>query len=64
MAKANWVRVQSNMSLGAYEVTTSTLDKPALWPDIPFRELLRIAFKDKYIDALDHSVLKRLRGEL
>ena len=27
------------------------------------RELLRVAFKGRLIDSLDHPVLKKLRGE-
>jgi hypothetical protein len=27
-------------------------------------EILRIAFKDRYIDSMDHPVLRKLRGEL
>lgn len=64
IAKRGWVRVQSNMSLGAYEVyeASGSLGDPE-WPDMPLNELLRIAFKDRYIDSLEHPVLKRLRGE-
>ncbi|MFO0800496.1 MAG: hypothetical protein U0804_23765 [Gemmataceae bacterium] len=64
IAMRGWVRVQSNMSLGAYEVyeASGNLGDPE-WPDLPLNELLRIAFKDRYIDSLDHPVLKRLRGE-
>ena len=28
------------------------------------RELLRIAFKERYIDTLGHPVLRQLRGEV
>ena len=65
MAMNGWVRMASNIPLGAYDVweTTAPLPEPK-WPDVPFKELLRIAFKDHYIDTLDHPVLKRLRGEL
>src|SRR5262249_28734746 len=64
LAVKGWVRVQANMSLGAYEVfeATGQLSDPE-WPPAPLNELLRIAFRDRYIDALDHPVLKRLRGE-
>jgi hypothetical protein len=64
VATRGWVRVQSNMNLGAYEVYAATgdLGDPE-WPKLPFNELLRIAFRDRYIDTLDHPVLKRLRGE-
>ena len=63
-AMKGWVRVQANMNLGAYEVFTATGNLGDVeWDLPPFGELLRVAFKDHYIDSLDHSVLKRLRGE-
>lgn len=63
-ATKSWVRVQANMSLGAYEVhmATGNLGDPE-WNVPPFNELLRIAFRDRFINSLDHPVLKRLRGE-
>jgi hypothetical protein len=64
MAQSRWVRIASNMSLGAYEVSYATAEIPEpQWPDFSFRELLRIAFKDRLIDSLAHPVLKKLRGE-
>jgi hypothetical protein len=64
-ATKNWVRVAANMSLGAYDVfeATGPLPDPE-WPTTPFPELLRVAFKDRYIDDLNHPVLRRLRGEV
>lgn len=64
IAIGGWVRVQANMNLGAYEVyeAAGSLGDPE-WPKVPFNELLRVAFRDRYIDTLDHPVLKRLRGE-
>jgi hypothetical protein len=64
MAMQGWVRMASNMALGAYDCwqTTAPLPEPQ-WPDMPFKELLKIGFKDRYIDSLEHPVLKRLRGE-
>jgi hypothetical protein len=65
LAQKNWVRVSSNHPLGAYDVCQATAKLPEpQWPDLPFRELLRVAFKDKFIDTLDHPVLKKLRGEV
>jgi hypothetical protein len=63
-ATKGWVRVQANMSLGAYEVfqAIGNLGDPE-WPTLPLNDLLRIAFKDRFIDSLEHPVLKRLRGE-
>ena len=63
-AREGWVRVAANMSLGAYDIfeATGNLPNPE-WPDIEFPKILEIAFRDKYIDSVDHPVLQRLRGE-
>ncbi len=64
MAESRWVRVASNMALGAYDVFEATADWPEPdWPGLPLNELLRVAFKGRVIETLDHPVLKRLRGE-
>jgi hypothetical protein len=62
-ATRRWLRVKANMSLGAYEMTEAadTIPDPE-WPELSFQELLRIAFRDRLIDRLDHPVIKRLRG--
>lgn len=63
-ATKQWVRVQSNMSLGAYEVLAATADLPEPeWPTTDFRELLRVAFRDRHITSADHPVIQRLRGQ-
>lgn len=63
-ARKQWVRVAANMSLGGYEVYEATggLSQPQ-WPDLDLREILSIAFRDRYIRDADHVVLKKLRGE-
>lgn len=65
-AKNCWVRVQANMSLAAYEVFKATGDLSApVWTDLPpFQELLKIAFRDRFITDRSHPVLRRLRGEV
>ena len=64
MAKSRWVRMAANRSLGAYEIFPATSDyAPPQWPTEPFVDLLKIAFRNFYIDSWDHAVLKRLRGE-
>lgn len=63
MATTHWVRVTSNMSLGAYEVQRAELVAEPEWPERPMNELLRIAFKDLFINSFEHPVLRRLRGE-
>jgi hypothetical protein len=64
-ATKGWIRLAANMALGAYDIfeASDQLTKPE-WPDIPFRELLRVAFKDHYIGSLNHPVLRKLRGEV
>lgn len=63
LAMKGWVRVAANMSLGAYEVWEAEAPLPEpQWPDTTFSDLLRTAFKNYFINGLDHAVLKRLRG--
>jgi hypothetical protein len=63
LAMTRWLRIKPNMSLGAYEMieALSVMSKPT-WPDVSFQELLRIAFRDRMIDRVDHPVIRRLRG--
>lgn len=64
-AMRKWVRVVANMQLGAYEtyIARDVLDEP-VWPeDMSFEALVRIAFRGRFIDSLDHPAVKRLRGE-
>jgi hypothetical protein len=64
-AKTRWVRVTSNMSLGAYEVAVASAQvaEPD-WPDLSFQEIIKIAFRDKMVSDWNHPVLQRLRGEV
>lgn len=63
-AATRWVRVKANMSLGAYEIFEASGDLPdPQWPDSDFTTLLRTAFKVRYIDSMEHPVIRRLRGE-
>lgn len=64
IAKKKWIRLASNMSLGAYEVfeASGDLAEPE-WPDNTFQEILEIAFKNHFIKSMDHPVICRLRGE-
>jgi hypothetical protein len=63
-AMTRWVRVRANMSLGAYEITeaASTIPDPT-WPEHSFQELLRIGFRDRLVNSLDHPLIKRLLGQ-
>jgi len=62
-AMERWVRVTANMSLGAYDVfqATGILPEPD-WPDLPFPEILKIAFRNHIVDRSDHPLINRLQG--
>jgi hypothetical protein len=63
LAMGRWMRISANMSLGAYEVFEATGDLPdPTWPDLPFQEILKIAFRDHIVDRADHPLVRRLRG--
>ena len=65
MAIGRWVRVAANMSLGAYEVFEASGDIPdPEWPDVTFEAILNIAFRDRYVQDLNHPALRRLRGAM
>ena len=65
MARDRWVRVVANMGLGAYEVYEASGDLPEpTWPELTFTEILKVAFKGRYITEIEHPVIRRLRGEL
>ncbi len=64
-AEKKWVRTTANMSAGMYDLHEATGDlvEPT-WPDISFRDILELTFKDRQIDSHDHPILKSLRGEV
>ena len=65
LAQEQWVRMTANMPLGAYDVFVATGQHPdPHWPEQPFGDLLKVAFKDRLIDSLEHPVLRKLRGEV
>lgn len=60
------VRIKANKALGAYEISLAKGELPEpKWPKEPktIKDALKIAFKDRIIDSIDHPVLKQLRGE-
>jgi len=64
-AMTKWIRLTANMSLGAYEIfeATGVLSEPT-WPDLPFQEILRVAFRDRFVETLDHPLIQRLKGKV
>lgn len=65
LAIKSWVRVQADMSAGSYAVfeATGNLPEPA-WPELSLQEMLRLAFKTRFIDSMNHAFLQELFGEV
>jgi hypothetical protein len=63
LAETRWVRVAANQSLGAYDVFLASADLPdPEWPPASLQEIVKIAFRDQFIESDDHPVVKQLRG--
>lgn len=63
-AETTWCRMVSDMNNGIYTHFEPRHDLPdPKWPSISFREIIRIAFRDRMIESLDHPVLRELRGD-
>ena len=63
-AETKWTKLFWDQSQRRHRIKVSEhlADEPT-WPELPFPELLRLAFKDRVISSLDHPILMRLRGE-
>jgi hypothetical protein len=63
LAKGAWMRLLANQALGCYEALQASGELPdPEWPDKTMGELLKLAFKDRMIDDIDHPVIRRLKG--
>jgi len=64
MAESSWVRIAANKGAGTYDIYEA-LDQMAEpdWPEMTFGKILELAFKMRYIETLDHPVVRRLLGE-
>jgi hypothetical protein len=64
-AERDWLRVVADMSAGCYvpHVAAGNLAEPE-WPEkLKMGDLIRLAFRDRFINDVDHPALRRLRGE-
>jgi hypothetical protein len=60
-AKDKWIQVSWNGT--GYDVGTpkEELGEP-VWPDLPYKDMVRLALTGKRIDTVDHPIVRRLRG--
>lgn len=60
-----WCRVVANMALGGYDVleaqAVANLPEPE-WPALTLQEIVKIAFRGRLVDSLDHPAVRRLQG--
>jgi len=62
LATRVWVRVCANMAAGCYDVFEAQAPIPEpTWPELSPRQLLKLAFKDRFIDTLEHPILRQLQ---
>ncbi len=63
LAEAKWIRLAANMGAGAYDVFEACGELPEpTWPELSFQEILKLCFKDRFIQSVDHPAIKALRG--
>lgn len=63
LAESSWIRLAANMGGGMYDTyeAAGELSEPT-WPELSFREILKLCFKDRFIQTADHPVIRALRG--
>jgi hypothetical protein len=63
-AETRWVRMAANMTAGYYEHFEPAIELPdPEWPALKFPEILKTAFRDRFVSSLDHPLVRQLRGQ-
>jgi hypothetical protein len=62
-AELKWVKRVVNEKAGNYEafLALGEIAEPE-WPELSFKEILKLALKDRYITSRDHPVLQKKDG--
>lgn len=63
LARKKWIRMQADISAGAYVACASAMALEPTWPTETMLELVEIAARGNIITAADHPVIVHLRGE-
>lgn len=67
LAKEKWICIRADMSAGCYEILEAVAKLPEPeWPieELTFQRMVELAFKDFYVDSLDHPLIMRLTGQV
>ena len=63
-AETTWCRMKSDTANGIYTHFESNVKLPdPKWPALSFHEIIKLAFRGRMIDSLNHPVLRELRGD-
>jgi hypothetical protein len=61
-AQTEWTRIAANMETKCYDVSQATAKvPPPEWPALSLKQMLRLAFKDRFIRDMEHPLVRRLR---
>jgi hypothetical protein len=64
IAMSQWVRLTSNRDMGCYDIIVAEgLAVEPKWPEYSMAELVNKAFAQRYVNSLDHPLVKELSGE-
>ncbi len=65
VAEKRWVRIIADQAFGGYRVRDANghLPEPT-WPKLSFNDLLKLAFRGRVINTLDHPVVRKLQGSV
>jgi len=57
--------MKANMAGGMYDTweAAGELADPT-WPELTFAEVLKLCFQSRFIETVDHPVIRALRGEV
>lgn len=63
LAKTKWIKIRGDRPSGMYQLLEAAEQSgDPEWPDLEFKELLKLGFKDRLISSADHPVVRRLQG--
>jgi hypothetical protein len=63
MGETSWVRVESNMEAGQYQVIVAQGDLgPPVWPIQSMDQLVLQCFEGRIIQSDDHPLIRQLEG--
>jgi hypothetical protein len=65
MGETSWVRVESNMEAGQYQVIVAQGDLgPPAWPKQSMDQLVLQCFEGRIIQSADHPLIRQLEGRV